>query len=230
MKTKIIGLAAITLALVMSVGMASADHVVSTTMDVGDGYAFQAINYDLQEGPWGFPIGYIDNYAAIGNFGVIADCVYPLDIPDDVWAALDQGVVYNADAKGTGYISTSLGLITQQDCQKATKFFTQSGAGHKVGVLETGNVFFNTQDLLFATDGYLDFYEETKQVSVRTCTGDVTQVIINQAVSMSSMDPTIEKAMVFHELDAPTLNDLLIEQYLAAPDIDWSLNLLYDMP
>jgi hypothetical protein len=227
MKTKIIGLAAITLALVMSVGMVSADHGVSTTIDVGDGYAFQAINYDLFLGDT------LDNYAIIGNFGVIADCGYPfMETPLDVWDAVlsEDYVVYNEVAKGTGYITTTLGLVTEPDCQKATKLFTQSGAGHKVAVLEYGNVDINTQDLFFATDGYLDNYTESKLVTIRTCTDDVLQVVIAQEVNMSSMDPASQTSMLFHELDAPALNDLYMYQYLAAPDVSWDLNLGYTIP
>ena len=227
MKTKIIGLAAITLALVMSVGMVSADHGVSTTIDVGSGYAFQAVNYDLFFGDE------LDNYVVIGNLGVDADCGFPfMDTPMDVWDAVLSGdyVEYNEVAKGTGYITTTLGLLTEPDCQKATKLFGQSGAGHKMFVLEMGNVGNNYQDLVFATDGYLTNYMESKQVTIRTCTDEVLNVAIAQQVNMSSMDPASQKSMLFHELDAPTLNDLYMYQYLAAPNVNWSFTLGYTIP
>ena len=223
MKTKIVGLAAITLALVMSMGVVSADYIVSTTIDVESGYAVQGIEHTI-------PYGDIFNGVAIGNFGVTAGCVPPWDIPVDILDAAMAGLVYDETVKGTGSVATSLGLVTIPDSQKCTKFFQQSAKGHKVAVAEMGNVGPNYQDLLFATDGFLEEYKENKAVTVRECTDEVVQVAIDQSVSMSSTDPTIEKAMLFHDLDAPALNDLDIDQYLAAPDIDWDFTLLYDIP
>ena len=95
MKTKLIGLAAITLTLVMTMGIASATQMCPFIMNskIGVGGAAGGATHDLM-----ISNTYFDkyNHAQIGGFNLTTECYGFLDIPDNF---------------GSGTITTAYGLL-----------------------------------------------------------------------------------------------------------------------
>ena len=228
MKTKIIGLAAITLALVMSVGMVSANsgYTLNTHVDVTLGYAFQKLNITESTTFDKF------NEVTIGNLWVNASCEeFPQTTIPDLSAAQDL-VLYDKDLKGTGIINTSVGSVIDPSRQHKTISFGQAVAGNKTAVkqitnISTGNGFY-VQNLLSATSGTIDLAFESMQVDVQTCNEVVTGI---GSVKSATMHDVNINSLLFHTVDAPDFDPVVnLYQYAAAPDIDFGYNLVYIRP
>ena len=225
MKTKIIELTAITLALVMSVGMASgAGYTMSTGLDVTLGYGYQTIEVAA-------PSFTNANGVIIGNYWVNATCVEDPMVQD-----LSDLVVYDPDLKGTGGATTTISSHFDPHLQFQEITFGQAVSGNKTVVAQMtglgGPALPYRQEFFAATSGNMDLLSEDLSVKARTYNDVVTAASILKSVSTKTTG-TDQKSLLWHKVKAPAPMfdpEFKIDQYLAAPDIGFYYDLDYVKP
>ena len=229
MKTKIIGLAAITLALVISMGMASANpsYMMNTSLNLTLGYGFQKIN--IAE----IPDFAKFNEVTIGNFYVNAtDLPNPQAVIPNLPAAQDL-VIYDKDLKGTGEVNMLISSVFDPSNQLKTITFGQSVSGiNGTAVKQITNISTNggfyVQNLLAATKGSMDLSFESMQVDVLLCRDMVTGI---GSVKSATMADVTENSLLFHTVSAPDFDPAIeLYQYAAAPGIDFGYSLTWIKP
>ena len=202
--------------LLTSVGLASATHVFSMDLDISNGYAFQGIKLD----------GYKYNVVAIGNFDVVADCVAPWELPEsigeiaigDMYGGDYDYLDYDFDVHGSGSIQT-----TFAEMEFGIYQFQQDVVGTTVAIAQQTDIRGNTQEVLVATDGYMNWSEQM-MVDINTDNGDIQSVGISQSAVMD--DWGFGQSLLFNKVDFGDVNFDLY-QYAAAPDITWGFNFMY---
>lgn len=210
MKTKIIGLMAITLALLMATGMASAQmcpFAFQTSIGAygGHGWVNQTLSIDN---------AYFtkDNLVNIGNINVTAVCPYS---PTDLTEALD-GVNFNIpNIEGEGTVTTQYGLYPGGTFQ-----FVQTIDATKAILIEQediGDIGCDpTQDLLLGTMGTMNYYE-FKQIG--TSGAYINNLQINQTATLDATGATVPNSVAFNVFDATDGFDFKITQVSCAEKI-----------
>ena len=217
-KILIVGILAF--AMIASAGLVNATYVVNTNIDISNGYAFQGIAID----------DYKYNVVAIGNFDVVADCVKPWELPEsleeiaigDALGGTYDYLDYAFGVHGSGSINTIFAAADNGIYQ-----FQQKVVGTTVAVAQITNIDDNTQDLLVATDGYMD-WNETMVVDIDTNTGNVQSVGISQSAVMDAWG-TEGQSFLYHNVNFESI-DFTLYQYAASPDITWGFNFAYPIP
>ena len=203
MKTKIIGLAAIMLALVMATGMASAQmcpFAFQTKIGAEGGHGW--VNQSLVIANDYFTK---DNLVNIGNINVTAVCPYS---PTNLTEAL-EGVNFNiADSVGSGVVQTGYGLYPGGTFQ-----FVQAIDATKAIVVEQediGDIGCDpTQDLLLGTEGTMNYYE-FKEIGT---SGDLINVVkINQTATLNASSALVPNSVAFNLFNATDQFDFKITQ------------------
>jgi hypothetical protein len=201
MKTKIIGLVAITLALLMSVGMASAvrgNYDVTGGVSVYQGFAVQ----EIEVGSWA------SSDVTIGNYFVNATCLEPAYYPLDMDDALDMFVHYDKNITGTGSIAVRASTTYDWTNQYLTNTFALEATGNKVVVrekTESGVDLDYVQELVLATEG-----EVTKPlitgttVKMQTCHNKIVEMGVIKSGLMNAT-ASGQTSMVFHAVDVPNV-------------------------
>ena len=224
MKTKIIGLAAITLALVMTMGTVSANsgYNLDTTLSVNLGSAYQDIDVlTLGGAKW--------NQVTIGNYYVDAVCEEDPEAEfADLGEALDNLIVYldTPSLKGTADIVTTVDSILDADAQYVIYNFEQKVDGTKAVVRQETIVGLDVQELLLASDDYMDF-EEKELLRIQTCRDLVTLADVYKNANLDvnlTVAPT-GGTVIFHTVDLLTVDPVVVlYQYAEGPNTD----LIYD--
>ena len=184
MKTKLIGLAAITLTLVMTMGIASATQMCPFIMNskIGVGGAAGGATHDLR-----ISNTYFDkyNHAQIGGFNLTTECYGFLDIPDNF---------------GSGTITTAYGLLKDG----RTFQFEQTIAADKVFLEEMekiSKISWVGNNLILATEGRMD----SEEIETITTTGSVITglyIMHNATLNATAVGGT---SIVASKFEAPDL-------------------------
>ena len=198
MKTKMIGLAAIMLALVMATGMASAVQICPFIMNskIGVSGAAGWADHNLTISNDYFSM---DNFVQIGNFNVTCECP---DRPLSKNDAISKISPDLAGTFGTGTITTAYGLLED----RRTFQLEQKIDANKAFLIQNEN--FTKMhcdpinDLVIATEGIMDFNE----VKTITTTGSViTGLYIMQNATMNATATPPGTSMAYSIFDAPDL-------------------------
>ena len=207
MKNQIIGFAAITLALVMIVGMASAGSTTGYTavagVSVHQGFAYQKVTTGDE---WKV------NKVTIGNYFVNSTCLPdPESTVPNMTEAQDLYVHYNGSIKGTGAALATIGVSIDPTHQYCTKFFSLNVTGNKVVVtqnttLDVGADKYN-QQLVLATEGAVTQpLLEDMTVVMQTCHNRIIEMGVTKSGLMNATDVgQTQNTMVFHKVSVPSV-------------------------
>jgi len=218
MKTKIIGLAAIMLALVMATGMASATQICPFIMNskIGVSGAAGWADHNITISNSYFTM---DNYAKIGNFNVT--CESP-DYPNTKLEAIAKIGDNLPGQFGTGTIETAYGLLKD----RRTYQFEQTIGANKAYLIQNENITKidcdPINDLVLATEGIMEF-EEVKTI---TTTGSViTGLYIMQNATMNATPAPTGTSMAFSLFTAPELGFTQLDRACGA-EVDHYFSIL----
>ena len=235
MKTKLIGLAAITLALLMSVGMVSANYGydMNAYIDVTKGFGFQ--NVSVVE-PSDFSKY---NTVTIGNYNVSAECVNMSD-PSEAITTYEKALAlisYDKTIPGTGFASVDVGSDICPIQQSKVITFTQFVRGNDTVVKQRTNITTNgayyVQDLITAAapKSYMNFSLEDMSVTIQTCRDVATKIAITKAVEIDAPVDHAQNSLLYHTAIAPNFDPQLeLLQYVAAYDLMQGYTITYTKP
>ena len=209
MKTKLVGLAAITVALVMSVGMASAGGPTGYTavagVSVHQGFAYQTI------ATYGYDYVKL-NRVTIGNYFVNSTCLPdPESTVPGIGTAYTKYVHYNDSIKGTGAVKATIGVSFDPTHQYCTKFSALNVTGNKVVVgqhthLMVGDDLY-AQEFVAATEGAVTQpLLEDMSVTTQTCHNRIIEMGVTKSGLMNATDVgQTQNTMVFHKVSVPSV-------------------------
>ena len=225
MKTKIIGLAAITLALVMTMGTVSANsgYTMDTELSVDLGSAYQVIDV-------GFGVKLSE--VTIGNYFVDAECEEDpvMDIPD-LGIAIADLIEFDIDLDGSGEIQTEVSSIFDVRDQYQTIHFGLDVEGVKAVVRQEGFIGIDTQELLLASDGEMEFSEDFG-LKLQTCRDMVVVATVDKSAVLfvnRTLEPSAN-SVVFHTVDLlpPEFDPpVWLFQYAEGPSTGLEYHLVY---
>ena len=221
MKTKIIGLVAITLALVMTMGTVSANsgYTMDTELSVDLGSAYQVIDV-------GFGVKLSE--VTIGNYFVDAECEEDpvMDIPD-LGIAIADLIEFDIDLDGSGEIQTEVSSIFDERDQYQTIHYGLDVEGVKAVVRQ--EALFGIQELLLASDGEMDFSEDFG-LKLQTCRYMVVVATVDKSAEMlvnRTLEPSAN-SVVFHTVNLPFLDPpVWLFQYAEGPSTGLEYHLVY---
>ena len=226
MKTKLIGLVAITLALLMSVGMASAvrgNYDVTAGVNVYQGSAAQAVVV----GDWAV------SGVAIGNTFVDSTCLPPAEYPDN-WTEALRFVHYDKNITGTGAVAVRATTTYDWTQQYVTNTFATNVTGNKVVVVQNlipGIDLGYVQQLVLATEGEVTIPLTTvASVKMQTCHNRIVEMADVKAGMM--MNTTAgQTSMVFHKVDVPDVEPPYAKyDYASGKGAGVTFNWVYSIP
>ena len=235
MKTKLIGLAAITLALLMSVGMASANYGydMSAYIDVTKGFGVQWI---LVDEPHDFSKL---SLVTIGNYNVSAECVNmsdPTEAIDTFWKALVL-TSYDKTIPGTGHASAAIGsdICPKQQTKTITVGHVVRGTDTVVrGLTEIVTDHHNYEEEFItaaAPKSYMNYSVQDMSVTMQTCRNVATKIDITNAVEIVAPVDHAQNSLLYHTANAPNFDPKLeLLQYIAAYDLAQGYTISYTKP
>ena len=225
MKTKIIGLVAITLALVMTMGTVSANsgYTMDTELSVDLGSAYQVIDV-------GFGVKLSE--VTIGNYYVDAECE---EFPEAAFPDLDTAILeltdFDIDLDGSGEIQTEVSSIFDVRDQCQTIHFGLDVEGVKAVVRQEGFIGIDTQELLLASDGEMEFSEDFG-LKLQTCRDMVVVATVDKSAVLfvnRTLEPSAN-SVVFHTVDLlpPEFDPpVWLFQYAEGPSTGLEYHLIY---
>ena len=228
MKTKMIGLVVITLALLMSVGMASAvrgNYDVTAKVSVFSGFAVQ----EVEVGSWAH------SEVTIGNYFVNATCLEPADYPIDKFDALNRFVWYDENVTGTGSVLAAASTTYDPTGQYLTNTFALTVPVNTTKVVLVENVIPGIdlgyiQELAIATEGVVTAPLITgTTVEMQSCHNRIVKMDVLKS-GMVNATANGQHSMVFHTVTVPEVEPAYdLSQYAAGKggDIyfDWTFAL-----
>ena len=221
MKTKIIGLVAITLALVMTMGTVSANsgYTMDTELSVDLGSAYQVIDV-------GFGVKLSE--VTIGNYYVDAECE---EFPEAAFPDLDTAILeltdFDIDLDGSGEIQTEVSSIFDERDQYQTIHYGLDVEGVKAVVRQ--EALFGIQELLLASDGEMEFSEDFG-LKLQTCRDMVVVATVDKSAVLfvnRTLEPSAN-SVVFHTVNLPFLDPpVWLFQYAEGPSTGLEYHLVY---
>ena len=233
MKTKLIGLVAITLALLMSVGMASAvrgNYDVTAGVNVYQGFAMQNVSVGSPGAIWA------DSSVTIGNYFVNSTCLPPAEYPTDKADALARFVHYDKNITGTGGVAVRATTTYDWTQQYLTNTFATNITGNKVVVVQNLipdiDLGYN-QQLVLATEGEVTTPLTTvASVKMQTCHNSIVEMADVKAGMMMEQNGTLgQTSMVFHKVDIPNVEPAYAKyDYASGKGAGVTFNWVYRIP
>ena len=198
MKTKLIGLAAIMLALVMATGMASASQVcpfiMNSRITVGGAAGWADHNLTIVNDYFT-----MDSYAKIGNFNVTCESPnYPLNKADAI-AKIGDNLPGHF---GTGTITSAFGLLKDRQTFQVETYID----ANKAYLIQNQNITKidcdPIHDLVLATEGTMDF-DEIKTIT--TAGSVITGLNIVETGIMNATAAPVGTSLAWSEFVGPSL-------------------------